>query len=169
MWPESPAQGWPIYMLVGDVQGVGLLHLILTAHFAEFKRCAAVRCPPQELSLPACEHVTRMLRQTVTESESKHRAAGCPHCECADGAGGQRWVGVRALMSVALCEVADCAAVRVQVECEVGAPRVNYRETIQSRAEFDYLHKKQSGGQVSPPCCRTLNRDWVWGCIGLLA
>ena len=36
----------------------------------------------------------------------------------------------------------------MQVDCEVGQPRVNYRETIQSRAEFDYLHKKQSGGQV---------------------
>ena len=34
-----------------------------------------------------------------------------------------------------------------QVECEVGKPRVNYRETITRRAEFDYLHKKQSGGQ----------------------
>lgn len=34
----------------------------------------------------------------------------------------------------------------VQVDCEVGRPKVNYRETIQRRAEFDYLHKKQSGG-----------------------
>lgn len=33
------------------------------------------------------------------------------------------------------------------VECEVGAPRVNYRETITRKAEFDYQHKKQSGGQ----------------------
>ena len=30
----------------------------------------------------------------------------------------------------------------------MGQPRVNYRETIQARSEFDYLHKKQSGGQV---------------------
>lgn len=32
--------------------------------------------------------------------------------------------------------------------CEVatGAPQVNYRETIRSRAEFNYLHRKQSGG-----------------------
>lgn len=29
----------------------------------------------------------------------------------------------------------------------MGAPRVNYRETITQRAQFDYLHKKQSGGQ----------------------
>lgn len=34
-----------------------------------------------------------------------------------------------------------------KVECEVGKPRVNYREAITRGAEFDYLHKKQSGGQ----------------------
>ena len=34
-----------------------------------------------------------------------------------------------------------------QVEVEVGRPRVNYREAVTRRAEFDYLHKKQSGGQ----------------------
>ena len=34
-----------------------------------------------------------------------------------------------------------------KVDCEVGQPRVNYREAITKRAEFDYLHKKQSGGQ----------------------
>jgi elongation factor G len=34
---------------------------------------------------------------------------------------------------------------RVQVEAEVGKPRVNYREAITQRADFDYLHKKQSG------------------------
>lgn len=33
------------------------------------------------------------------------------------------------------------------MDCEVGKPRVNYREAITRRAEFDYLHKKQSGGQ----------------------
>jgi len=33
------------------------------------------------------------------------------------------------------------------VECIVGPPKVNYRETIQQRATFNYLHKKQSGGQ----------------------
>ncbi|KAK9843313.1 hypothetical protein WJX74_010202 [Apatococcus lobatus] len=33
------------------------------------------------------------------------------------------------------------------VDCEVGAPRVNYREAITQRTNFDYLHKKQSGGQ----------------------
>lgn len=32
------------------------------------------------------------------------------------------------------------------LECVVGEPRVNYRETIQQKAEFSYLHKKQSGG-----------------------
>ncbi|KAF8068404.1 elongation factor G [Scenedesmus sp. PABB004] len=33
-----------------------------------------------------------------------------------------------------------------KVDCEVGRPKVNYREAIQARAEFNYLHKKQSGG-----------------------
>ena len=33
------------------------------------------------------------------------------------------------------------------VDCEVGKPRVNYREAITRKSEFDYLHKKQSGGQ----------------------
>lgn len=32
------------------------------------------------------------------------------------------------------------------VDLEVGAPRVNYRETVQRRANFNYTHKKQSGG-----------------------
>jgi elongation factor G len=32
------------------------------------------------------------------------------------------------------------------VELTVGAPRVNYREAVQQRAPFNYLHKKQSGG-----------------------
>jgi elongation factor G len=33
------------------------------------------------------------------------------------------------------------------VECEVGRPRVNYQECITKRVNFDYLHKKQSGGR----------------------
>ena len=33
-----------------------------------------------------------------------------------------------------------------KVEANVGAPQVAYRETILSSAEFDYTHKKQSGG-----------------------
>lgn len=32
------------------------------------------------------------------------------------------------------------------VECKIGEPRVNYRETISAKAPFNYLHKKQSGG-----------------------
>jgi len=32
------------------------------------------------------------------------------------------------------------------VECAVGKPQVNYRETIRERADFNYVHKKQSGG-----------------------
>jgi elongation factor G len=31
--------------------------------------------------------------------------------------------------------------------CKVSAPKVAYRETITHKIEFDYLHKKQSGGQ----------------------
>ncbi len=33
-----------------------------------------------------------------------------------------------------------------KVDCDVGRPKVNYRETIQARADFSYVHKKQSGG-----------------------
>jgi hypothetical protein len=32
----------------------------------------------------------------------------------------------------------------------VGKPRVNFREAITRRADFDYLHKKQSGGWPWP-------------------
>lgn len=31
-------------------------------------------------------------------------------------------------------------------EIEIGAPQVNYRETIKGEAEYDYTHKKQTGG-----------------------
>ncbi|KAK1400693.1 Elongation factor G, mitochondrial [Heracleum sosnowskyi] len=34
-----------------------------------------------------------------------------------------------------------------RVDATVGRPRVNFRETITQRTEFDYLHKKQTGGQ----------------------
>lgn len=33
-----------------------------------------------------------------------------------------------------------------KVDCDVGRPKVNYRETVRRRGEFNYLHKKQSGG-----------------------
>ena len=32
------------------------------------------------------------------------------------------------------------------VDCTVGQPRVNFKETVRQKAEFNYLHKKQSGG-----------------------
>ncbi|KAJ1460514.1 P-loop containing nucleoside triphosphate hydrolase protein [Pelagophyceae sp. CCMP2097] len=32
------------------------------------------------------------------------------------------------------------------VECDVGNPSVSYREAVNVRADFDYLHKKQTGG-----------------------
>jgi elongation factor G len=32
------------------------------------------------------------------------------------------------------------------VECQVGQPKVNYRESVSRRAPFQYLHRKQSGG-----------------------
>jgi len=32
------------------------------------------------------------------------------------------------------------------VEANVGAPQVSYREAITQTAEIDYTHKKQSGG-----------------------
>eukprot|EP00850_Spirogloea_muscicola_P020862 SM000229S07498 [mRNA] locus=s229:46209:53419:+ [translate_table: standard] len=34
-----------------------------------------------------------------------------------------------------------------KVDTVVGKPQVNFRETLTQRADFDYLHKKQSGGQ----------------------
>jgi elongation factor G len=33
-----------------------------------------------------------------------------------------------------------------QADCIIGAPQVNYRETIKQEANFDYTHKKQTGG-----------------------
>ncbi len=33
-----------------------------------------------------------------------------------------------------------------KADVEVGAPQVNYRETIRTEANFDYTHKKQTGG-----------------------
>lgn len=33
-----------------------------------------------------------------------------------------------------------------EAEVEVGAPQVSYRETITQKAEFNYIHKKQTGG-----------------------
>ena len=33
-----------------------------------------------------------------------------------------------------------------KVEANIGAPQVAYRETIEKSAEYEYIHKKQSGG-----------------------
>lgn len=33
-----------------------------------------------------------------------------------------------------------------EIEVDIGAPTVNYRETVLSKVEFNYLHKKQTGG-----------------------
>jgi len=51
-----------------------------------------------------------------------------------------------AAVVAAAAAAAAAAVIFPQVDCDVGRPKVNYRETIQRRAEFDYLHKKQSGG-----------------------
>lgn len=39
------------------------------------------------------------------------------------------------------------SSVFAKVDATVGKPRVNFREIVTQRAEFDYLHKKQTGGQ----------------------
>jgi translation elongation factor EF-G len=68
-----------------------------------------------------------------------------------------------------------------KVETEVGKPRVNFREKITKRVDFDYLHKKQSGGQgqygrvigyIEPMTDEELEElngekfEFVNGCIG---
>merc|ERR1711908_186370 len=40
------------------------------------------------------------------------------------------------------------------VECNVGAPQVSYREAITAEAEIDYTHKKQSGGSGQFARCK---------------
>ncbi|PJZ56814.1 elongation factor G [Leptospira barantonii] len=62
------------------------------------------------------------------------------------------------------------------VELITGAPQVAYRETITSKADFDYTHKKQTGGQgqfgrvagyIEPiPLEETLNYDFVNKVVG---
>jgi elongation factor G len=39
-----------------------------------------------------------------------------------------------------------------KVPIEVGAPQVNYREAIAKKADFDYTHKKQTGGSGQYAC-----------------
>jgi elongation factor G len=39
-----------------------------------------------------------------------------------------------------------------KVPIEVGAPQVNYREAISAKADFDYTHKKQTGGSGQYAC-----------------
>jgi hypothetical protein len=43
-------------------------------------------------------------------------------------------------------DVGSHAVCCVQVECDVGAPQVNYRESISRANDIRYQHKKQSGG-----------------------
>ncbi|PJZ53680.1 elongation factor G [Leptospira adleri] len=62
------------------------------------------------------------------------------------------------------------------VELITGAPQVAYRETITAKADFDYTHKKQTGGQgqfgrvagyMEPiPLEETLNYDFVNKVVG---
>lgn len=40
----------------------------------------------------------------------------------------------------------DAGRTILQVDCDVGAPQVNYRESISQEANIKYTHKKQSGG-----------------------
>ena len=43
---------------------------------------------------------------------------------------------------------------------------MNYREAIQARSTFDYLHRKQSGGQVRAPLIRQQSLATIGGvCI----
>lgn len=44
------------------------------------------------------------------------------------------------------CFPALCSACALYPALQTSPPRVNFRETITTRAEFNYLHKKQSGG-----------------------
>jgi hypothetical protein len=53
------------------------------------------------------------------------------------------------------------------VDCEVGRPKVNYRETIQARAEFMYLHKKQSGGSGAALSCLLSHNAVLWYVVNL--
>lgn len=51
------------------------------------------------------------------------------------------------------------------VECAVGEPRVNFRETITQKANFNYLHKKQV--RCPFPVCLLIHpagmhRPFVW-------
>ncbi|KIL61746.1 hypothetical protein M378DRAFT_1057194 [Amanita muscaria Koide BX008] len=49
------------------------------------------------------------------------------------------------------------------VDCTTGKPRVNFRETVTQRAEFNYTHKKQTGLDSTPGLLDTsnpLNMAW---------
>ena len=94
------------------------------------------RPPPQALVV----RQTCLLQRTNTTCVEDGSFGSCyEHCWLC------RSLSSFGLQLVCIC-YCSCLAL-VQVDAEVGAPRVNYRETVTRRADFDYLHKKQSGGQ----------------------
>lgn len=50
----------------------------------------------------------------------------------------------------------------LQVECDVGAPQVNYRESISRPNDIRYQHKKQSGGSGQFAGEHLRRVDWLW-------
>ena len=53
---------------------------------------------------------------------------------------------IKGMGELHLDSIVDRMKREFKVEANIGAPQVAYRETILGNAEFDYIHKKQSGG-----------------------